>query len=198
MRSITGSLGNWIWMKKNNFLIYFAVALAIIVVTLPFVPQRTNSTLPEKPKTERSSISTTIIVDINKASIKELESLPHIGPAIAQKIIDYRSKTPFESISDIMKVKGIGEKTFDRIKDRIIVKNAKPLKKHNSKININTASLDGLTSLKGIGRVYAQRIIDYRNKHRFNTISDIMKVKGIGEKTFDRIKDRIEVKDEQK
>ncbi len=58
-------------------------------------------------------------ININKATAKELESLPGIGPALAKRIIEGR---PYEKIEDIKKVKGIGPKTFDKIKDKITVK----------------------------------------------------------------------------
>ena len=65
---------------------------------------------------------------------------------------------------------------------------------NNGKININLASLDTLKSLTGIGDVKAQAIIDYRNQNgNFKTIDEILNVKGIGEKTFDKIKDAITV-----
>ena len=57
------------------------------------------------------------------------------------------------------------------------------------KININTADLDRLQLLPGIGEALAQRIIDYREQHGdFKSVDDLMNVSGIGGKKFDSIK----------
>ena len=59
-------------------------------------------------------------VNINKASVDELSTLKRIGPSYAQRIVDYRQKNgPFEKPEDIMKVRGIGIKTFEANKDFI-------------------------------------------------------------------------------
>lgn len=61
-------------------------------------------------------------ININIASVSELETLPGIGPAFSQRIIDYRNTNgPFAKIEDIMKVSGIGEKTFAKFKDKITI-----------------------------------------------------------------------------
>lgn len=61
-------------------------------------------------------------------------------------------------------------------------------------MNINTASAKDLESLPGIGPVYAGRIVEYRNSNGgFKTIEEVKKVKGIGEKTFEKFKDKITV-----
>lgn len=62
------------------------------------------------------------------------------------------------------------------------------------RVNINTAAVDELTTLPGIGKSYAQRIVEYRDKNGpFKKVEDLLNVRGIGEKTFERIRDRITV-----
>lgn len=61
-------------------------------------------------------------VNINTASASELETLPRVGPKIAQRIIDFRTKNGnFKKVEDIMKIQGIGEKVFENIRDLITV-----------------------------------------------------------------------------
>ena len=60
-------------------------------------------------------------VNINEAPAELLQTLPGIGPALAQRIIEFREQTPFEAPEDIKKVSGIGEATFEKMKELIVV-----------------------------------------------------------------------------
>lgn len=72
---------------------------------------------------EESSLSADgELININTATLEELDGLPGIGPTIAQRIIDYRTENgPFSTIEEIMDVSGVGIATFDEIKDLITV-----------------------------------------------------------------------------
>ena len=60
-------------------------------------------------------------ININKASAVTLMQLKRIGPKLSERIVEYRVKNgPFERPEDIMQVRGIGPKTFELNKDRII------------------------------------------------------------------------------
>lgn len=62
------------------------------------------------------------------------------------------------------------------------------------KVNLNTATAEQLESLPGIGPVAAKNILEYRKKvGKFNRIEEIINVKGVGEKKFLKIKDRLTV-----
>ena len=61
-------------------------------------------------------------VNLNTATVSQLEDLPGIGPAMAQRIIEFReTEGAFTSIEDIKKVKGIGEAKFEKMKDKICI-----------------------------------------------------------------------------
>ena len=62
------------------------------------------------------------LVNINTANEIELQRLYRVGPAIAKRIIEYREQNgKFQTVEDIKKVRGIGEKTFEKMKDKITV-----------------------------------------------------------------------------
>ncbi|GAB4370046.1 MAG: hypothetical protein Kow0042_12090 [Calditrichia bacterium] len=64
----------------------------------------------------------TFPININTATSEELQKLPRVGPKMAQRIIEYRSQNGgFQSIEEIMQVKGIGEKTFEKLRDLITI-----------------------------------------------------------------------------
>jgi competence protein ComEA len=94
-------------------------------LNIPFRPPDTPTPepgMPTPPPDRSNPFNLPGLVNINTANLDELESLPEIGPKIAQTIIDYRNTYgPFATIEDIMDVPGIGEKTFEAIKDLITV-----------------------------------------------------------------------------
>jgi comEA protein len=96
---------------------FMSGGLALLLI-LSFLAVQTAAQTPSKK------------ININTATSAELQKLPRVGPKIAQRIIDFRKENGlFNQIEDLMKVKGIGEKTFLRLKDMITVEEARTQKK---------------------------------------------------------------------
>lgn len=75
---------------------------------------------PEETETEPEGMASR--VNLNTADAAALESLPGIGPALAQRIIDYRTANgPFQTTAEIQDVRGIGAGIYEKIKDSITV-----------------------------------------------------------------------------
>ena len=70
-------------------------------------------------------------IDINSASVEELQSLPKIGPKTAEAIVKYRQKHPFKSIDELINVKGIGEKKLELLRPLITVGDRAKTKGHH-------------------------------------------------------------------
>ncbi len=71
---------------------------------------------------------------------------------------------------------------------------SKSTKAKSGKVNINTANAEVLTQLTGIGPKTAKNIVNYRKKHgKFKRSDDLLKVKGIGEKTLKKMKSQIKL-----
>lgn len=161
-----------------------------------------------------------IKVDILTASKFELTKIPGIGSKTAKDIIEYRTKNGLEFNEDLLKIRGIGDKTFNKIKSFLVEgnfkkdvgakiiedidtnsKNIDAIESYNSiesskksKIDLNSATLKEIMLLDGIGKVIAGRIIAYRENQKFEKIEDLMKVEGINKKKFDKVRNFVEIR----
>jgi len=88
-----------------------------------YVPRKSESVQPVLATfAGGTSVAGASRININTATAADLDRLPKIGPAIAQRIIDYRTKHgPFKRIEDLKNVSGIGDALFEAIKDLITV-----------------------------------------------------------------------------
>lgn len=138
-------------------------------------------------------------VNVNTADLATLETLPGVGPTVAQRIIDNR---PYHSMADLEKVKGLGKTKADALQGQItfgstsaatIAKSSKGASNKSSstasgRVNVNTADLATLETLPGVGATTAQRIIDGRP---YNGLTDLERVKGLSATKVEAMKDQI-------
>ncbi|MCC6989385.1 MAG: helix-hairpin-helix domain-containing protein [Acidobacteria bacterium] len=72
------------------------------------------------------SAATPAVVNLNAATPEQLETLPGIGPRAAQRIVEYRTKNGgFKKVEDLMKIQGIGERSFLRLRPLVTVGSSK-------------------------------------------------------------------------
>lgn len=77
---------------------------------------------PVSALAQKSGPVSTEKINLNSATAEQLQSLPGIGPAIAKNIVEHRAKIgKFNRIEEVINVKGVGEKKFGKIKDRLVV-----------------------------------------------------------------------------
>jgi len=96
-----------------------SAALATTLALLLFV---CGPVLAQKPASTPSASSRVEVVNLNTADAAQLAALPGIGPKTAERIIEYRQKNGgFKKIEELMNVRGVGEKSFLRLKNLITV-----------------------------------------------------------------------------
>ena len=103
------------------------VAAAFLVLTAFSTSSfaQTAATPPQASKPPKTTVAPAS-VNLNTATASELEALPGVGIAMAARIIEYRQKAGgFKKIEDLMNVKGIGEKSFLKLKTLVTIALAK-------------------------------------------------------------------------
>ena len=102
-----------------------AAALALAAM-LAITAGASSVRAAEKPPRPAEAASASGKIDLNTASLTDLQTLPGVGASLAQRILDYRKENGgFKSIEELMNVKGIGEKSFEKIRPLVSVAPAK-------------------------------------------------------------------------
>ena len=189
---------------KTKIIIGIAIVIAIVVIGLYFYKESKNDdtyddtlavTTENEEETEdeeNEEITIHIIGEVKYPGIVILKS----GQRIVDAIEAAGGETEEADLNklNLAQLLNDGDKIYvpnkaDEIEDY------KDTTGKSSTVNLNTATLEELTSLPGIGESTAQKIIDYRKQNgKFKVIEDLKNVSGIGESKFDNIKDKITVR----
>jgi competence protein ComEA len=212
---LSNPLRNYLTPSEQKILLFVGgmILLGCCLDVWGWTPLQAKKTNPEK-LIKLVQVDAPLNLDIRTASAHELVTLKGIGEKRAADIIAYREQHPFSSVNQLVNVTGIGAKTYAKILPDLLVfgdsllsttegkstkaKSPKSTSKSEltSMVNLNTASLEQLCSLVGIGETKAQAIIAWREENgAFGSIEDFTKVKGIGEKTLEKNRNRLSVGD---
>jgi competence protein ComEA len=98
-----------------------ALALPLLVCLIGTTAIAAQETTP-RPQAPKTGTATAAAININTATPAELQKLPGIGAATANRIVEYRQKNgPFKKAEELMNIRGIGEKSFLKLKPLVIV-----------------------------------------------------------------------------
>jgi len=192
-------------MDKKKVIAFVIIVIAVVIIIVKNKNDETdnynlsyNNVIvtaenTEKEDTEEETIKVHITGEVNNPGLIELNSGDRISDAIAKS----GGTTSLANLSkvNLAYILSDGEKIYipslnDDEDVQYIVSSIE-----NSKVNINTATLEQLQTLSGVGESTALSIIDYREKNgKLSTIEDIKNVSGIGDSKFEKIKDNICVK----
>jgi comEA protein len=96
-------------LQKTKVSCILLLCLGLVLSSVSVLAQKSDPVKTEK-------------INLNTASAEQLESLPGIGPETAKSIVEHRVKVgKFKRIEEILNIKGIGEKKFQKIKDFLVV-----------------------------------------------------------------------------
>lgn len=207
--------------KKTSFIIFLILVIITLSLSLyikckekQVVKYKTKEVYKECKKEDNKKLIVDIKGCIKKPGIYEVDEGTRISDVInlaggllgnantrylnlSKKVTDelvivVYSNSEIEKMLENEEIK----EELPELEDENIISEEKTEKNENdtnSLININTASLEELMQLSGIGESKAKAIIEYRNKSKFKNIEEIKEVSGIGEAIFEKIKNNITV-----
>ena len=111
----------FVFVSSLGIGLYFSERPKSEGITEKYIYEKPEEIVMEKSK--KAPMPEEGFININTATAYELTALPDIGAKMAERIVEFRTQNgEFEVKEDLMRVSGIGDKTFEKIKDKVILK----------------------------------------------------------------------------
>ena len=202
---------NKMYLKRKINILILLIIIVIIVVSVVITNRRScdvefdnflveNQISIDDNKDDNNKIKVHIDGCVNKPGIIEIDEGSRIADAI-DLVGGLTSDASTKNINLAYELQD-GEKIYIPSKEEShnneetiqVVSMGNTQSSSNGKININTASIDELQTISGIGKSTAQKIIDYRNENgKFKKIEELKEITGIGDRKYDIIKEQVTV-----
>ncbi len=177
---------------NNKVKFVFAIAAFIILILIGFFiaeEKKEEVLFVNDEQIDSTKICVYIVGEVNSPGIFEVE----YGTRVHELIELADGITDVADITRINLAKVLADEEKVTIPKKVII-DEEEKEGSNGCININTATSEKLSTLNGIGKSTAEKIVKFREENGyFNSIEEIMNVSGIGESKFNAIKDNIEV-----
>jgi len=164
----------FVFRKLENFDQFSILPKSVRAELLPFVVLPTSG-LPARQKWQ-APVRPKLLVELNQADTLELQGLPGIGPALAQRVVRYRERLGgFHQPQQLLEVYGIDSNVFGKVLPQILID-----PKQIQMRSWNTISLEELKMFPYLSNKEAQIIVQYRKVHGpFASVESVKKIKGI-------------------
>ena len=198
-------------MKERKYDIVFSLVLAAVTASLGFIiglyaaaewgiAKNPKTVIEYVPVTEKSTATSVLLqIDLNTATINDLMTIDGIGEKTAEKILTYREELGgYQFLEQLLDVSGVGEKMLENWRPYLIVNGEAVSSTSDSttttsattttslselKVNLNTATVEDLMKIPGIGETTANKIVAYRKQiGRFVNLEQLLDIDGVGEK----------------
>jgi competence ComEA-like helix-hairpin-helix protein len=162
---------------------------ALSPLTSREIPQKTHKDKGDRPENQK--------LNINFATLKQLDDLPGVGKVTAEKLIEFRDgKKQINDMSELLEIPGMTRKRINKLAKFLSVSGGSALQNQEvKKLNLNFASEAELQTLPGVGPKLARSIVDTRGKKgSFHSLDDLEEVPGLSERTFRKFEHLVEVR----
>ena len=136
-------------------------------------------------------------LNLNRTNLESIKSIPCLSAPLAKRIYEFiQSKKQINDLTELLEVKGMNRKKLKQLyKYATLMGGHAGSAAWGDKINLNFTNQNELSTLPGISKKMAEKIILFRNSNGgFHSLDDLYDIPGLNEKTINKFIDRVEVK----